>query len=159
MWPSNHSMSLPNLPIHNRRLPLARLNMQILGITRQDLHPPALQLLRVNKNTSTIVVALESFRNAFINRIKSLFVDLNICSPRSSFTRILEPLKRQPPTNPRKEAQLPLSLNRHLGIIDFEFTSTTTIVTPSAEAQVRTASVYVPTDPPVTFAVERAAVP
>ena len=134
MWPRDYSVTLTHLTIDNSRLAFSRFDVQILSIARQDLHAPTLELLRINKHTPTIIIALERLRHTLINTLKRLLLNLDLSSPRPSLTRILEPLKSQSPTHTREERQLPLPLNSHLRIIKLKLTSRTSVIPTRAES-------------------------
>jgi hypothetical protein len=155
---SDYSVALADLTVYNCSLAIARINMQILGIARQDLYASALKFLRVNEDPATIVIALESGGNLFLDFIKRIFMDLDIGCPRTSLTSILEPLKSQSSANTRKEGQLSVAFNSHLGIVDFELAPCTTVVATSTEAKVGATSVHVAADAPIALVIERAAV-
>lgn len=158
MRSGEHRMPFPNLPVHHSRFCITGLDMQVLSVAGQDLYSPPLELVCVDEDATTVVVALEVVRYAVVCIGKSPFVYFDTCSSRTSFTSILEAGKGKTSADPRKEAQFAIADNTHLGIINFELALRAAIVASGAETQVRSTAVHVAADSAVALSIERAAV-
>jgi hypothetical protein len=153
-----NSMSFANLAIHHCCFACARVDMQVLCVARENLHPSILELIGINKRTAAIIIALESLRYTIVRILEGYLVDLDIRSPRSSLASILEAFECQPPANSGEQAQFAVTHHCHLRIIDLEFASSASIVAPSAEAKIRAAAVQEAGDATIAIAIERTTV-
>jgi hypothetical protein len=151
-------MTFSNLTVHDRRLAIAGVDMQVFRIARQYLYASALKFLRINEDTTTIVVALEITSHLVFDFIKGFLVNLDIGCFRTSFASILEPLKSQSSTDTGKEGQFSVTFNRHLRIVQFKLASRTAVVAASTEAKIRATRVHITADASVALTIKRAAV-
>lgn len=158
MWSCENDMSLANFSIHNSCFAFSRVNMQVFSVACKDLYASTLEFLCVDENATTIVIALKFLREVSLDPRKHLFMNLQICCPRPCLRVIDKPCESQTPANSRVEAQLSISHNSHLRIINFKLASCRAVVPSRAEAKVASAPVDVLADTAITFAIERPAV-
>jgi hypothetical protein len=159
MRTGHNSMTFANLSVDDCCSTVPGVNVQIFRITRQNLDTPTLQFLRIEKDSTAIVIALERILHTLFDFCKSVFMDLQIHCPSTGLTSVDEPFKSQSPTCPRKEGQLSVPHNRHLRVINFELAPCAAIVPSGTEAQIRPASIHVPADTAIAFAIEGPAIP
>lgn len=153
-----HNVAISHFSVHHCRTTISAINMKILCIARQRLHPVTLKLLRIDKHTTTIVIALELLLHILFHPLPQLRLNLQPCRSRPSLRVIHKPLKSQSPADPGIKLQLTVPDNTHLGIMGFKLAPRAAIVPPSAKPKVASATIDIGSDAAITRTIEGFAV-
>lgn len=133
MWPGHHGGSLSNLSEDNSSLRLACINMQLLVEARQHFDTLLLKHLSINKDSPSVVVALEVSRCRFS---KYFLMDLQLDRLCSRLALVHEPCKCKASTSAREKTQFPITNDLHAFLADLEFAFAGSVIAACTKAEI-----------------------